>query len=43
MEYHTPSSFDDAVAIAKDAEGITRFLAGGTDVLVQLRADLRDA
>ena len=34
------SSFDDAVAIAKDAKGVTRFLAGGTDVLVQLRADV---
>ena len=40
MQYHTPSSFDDAVAIAKDAKGVTRFLAGGTDVLVQLRADV---
>lgn len=40
MQYHTPSSFDDAVAIAKDAQGVTRFLAGGTDVLVQLRADI---
>lgn len=40
MQYHTPSSFDDAVAIAKDAKGVTRFLAGGTDVLVQLRADI---
>jgi carbon-monoxide dehydrogenase medium subunit len=40
MQYHAPSSFDDAVAIAKDAEGVTRFLAGGTDVLVQLRADI---
>jgi carbon-monoxide dehydrogenase medium subunit len=40
MQYHTPSSFDDAVAIAKDSQGVTRFLAGGTDVLVQLRADI---
>ncbi|GGA27921.1 FAD binding domain-containing protein [Neptunicoccus cionae] len=40
MQYHTPSSFDDAVALAKDAQGVTRFLAGGTDVLVQLRADI---
>ncbi|MEJ6709165.1 MAG: xanthine dehydrogenase family protein subunit M [Amylibacter sp.] len=40
MQYHTPNSFDDAVAIAKDAKGVTRFLAGGTDVLVQLRADI---
>ena len=40
MRYHTPASFDDAIAIAAQAEGITRFLAGGTDVLVQLRSDL---
>lgn len=40
MQYHAPSSFDDAVAIARDSKGITRFLAGGTDVLVQLRADM---
>ncbi len=40
MQYHTPGSFDDAVAIAANAQGITRFLAGGTDVLVQLRADI---
>ncbi len=40
MRYHTPGSFEDAVSIAASAEGITRFLAGGTDVLVQLRSDL---
>jgi carbon-monoxide dehydrogenase medium subunit len=40
MQYHTPHSFDDAVKIAADAKGVTRFLAGGTDVLVQLRADI---
>lgn len=40
MNYHTPASFDDAVAIAAQAGGTTRFLAGGTDVLVQLRSDL---
>lgn len=40
MQYHTPASFEDAAAIASQAEGITRFLAGGTDVLVQLRADM---
>jgi len=40
MQYHTPASFEDAVAIASKAGGITRFLAGGTDVLVQLRADI---
>ncbi|WP_282610520.1 xanthine dehydrogenase family protein subunit M [Pelagibius sp. Alg239-R121] len=40
MQYHTPGSFDDAATIAAKAEGVTRFLAGGTDVLVQLRADM---
>jgi xanthine dehydrogenase FAD-binding subunit len=40
MQYHAPSSFDDAIAIANNAQGITRFMAGGTDVLVQLRADI---
>lgn len=40
MDYHTPASFDDAAAIAAQASGTTRFLAGGTDVLVQLRADI---
>ena len=40
MRYHTPSSFEDAAAIAAAATGVTRFLAGGTDVLVQLRSDL---
>jgi len=40
MQYHTPVSFDEAVVIAAKASGITRFLAGGTDVLVQLRADI---
>jgi len=40
MNYHTPESFEDAAAIAAAATGTTRFLAGGTDVLVQLRTDL---
>ena len=40
MQFHNPETFDDAVAIAASAEGVTRFLAGGTDVLVQLRADV---
>ena len=40
MQYHSPDSFEDAVAIASNADGVTRFLAGGTDVLVQLRADI---
>lgn len=40
MQYHTPANFDEAIRIATSADGITRFLAGGTDVLVQLRADI---
>jgi len=40
MKFHQPASFADASAIAAGASGVTRFLAGGTDVLVQLRADL---
>ncbi len=40
MQYHKPTSFQDAVSIASGATGITRFLAGGTDILVQLRADM---
>lgn len=38
MKYHTPSSFEEAAKIAAEASGTLRFLAGGTDVLVQLRA-----
>ncbi len=40
MKYHSPESFEDASTIAAQASGATRFLAGGTDVLVQLRADI---
>lgn len=40
MQYHTPPSFEEASRIAASASGTTRFLAGGTDVLVQLRSDL---
>ena len=38
MHYHKPHTFEDAIKIAANARGVTRFLAGGTDVLVQLRA-----
>ena len=38
MRYHTPTSFADAAAIAASSSGTLRFLAGGTDVLVQMRA-----
>ncbi len=40
MRYHKPASFTQAIDIASTSEGVTRFLAGGTDVLVQLRADI---
>ncbi len=40
MDYHSPASFAEASALAQNATGITRFLAGGTDVLVQLRSEL---
>ncbi len=40
MNYHSPASFAEASALATKATGVTRFLAGGTDVLVQLRSDL---
>ncbi len=40
MKYLTPASFAEAASLARDASGVTRFLAGGTDVLVQMRADI---
>lgn len=40
MKYLTPSSFEDAVTMAANSDGVTRFLAGGTDVLVQMRSDI---
>lgn len=40
MRYHAPSSVAEAVKLAAGTMGITRFLSGGTDVLVQLRAGM---
>lgn len=40
MNYHRPTSFEQASTIAGASDGTIRFLAGGTDVLVQLRADI---
>ncbi len=40
MRYHSPTTFEEAAKIAASASGMTRFLAGGTDVLVQMRAGL---
>jgi len=40
MQYYSPDSFSSAADIASKAQGSIRFLAGGTDVLVQLRSDI---
>ena len=40
MNYHTPLNFLDASEIAANSAGQIRFLAGGTDVLVQMRSDI---
>lgn len=40
MRYHAPLSFNEAVDIAAGSSGAVRFLAGGTDVLVQLRSGM---
>ena len=40
MQYHAPTSVAEAVSLAAAATGVTRFLSGGTDVLVQLRAGM---
>jgi len=40
MDYHNPSTFEEASAIAANAGGTTKFLAGGTDLLVQLRSGI---
>ena len=40
MKYEAPGSFDEAVALLNGETGTSRILAGGTDVLVQLRSGM---
>ena len=42
MRYEAPESLNGAVALLAGATGETRVLAGGTDLLVQMRADVVD-
>jgi len=42
MRYEAPDSLEGAVALLAGAQGETRVLAGGTDLLVQMRADVLD-
>jgi len=42
MRYEAPETLDGAVALLARATGDARVLAGGTDLLVQMRADIVD-
>src|SRR3954447_12316342 len=43
FDYAAPTSLSEATALLAGANGSARILAGGTDLLVQLRERLRDA
>jgi len=40
MRYVKPESFEAAATLLRDETGLSRILAGGTDVLVQLKAEM---
>jgi len=42
MRYEAPETVEKAAALLADSTGDTRVLAGGTDLLVQMRADIVD-
>jgi CO/xanthine dehydrogenase FAD-binding subunit len=39
MNYQAPTSIEGAVSLLSEASGVTRILAGGTDIIVQLNAE----
>jgi xanthine dehydrogenase FAD-binding subunit len=43
FDYHAPATIDDAVAVLAKHNGRAKLLAGGTDLIVQLREHLREA
>ena len=39
MNYQAPTTVEGAVHLLSEASGVTRILAGGTDIIVQLNAE----